>query len=903
MNKVLEDKRAYHEAHGKRLGLPAFTDAPSTLDLDKHLGAVAGQAFQDMEHRPRDPEVRAAYAALKAETKAQYDHLVQRGARFTPWTKPGQPYSSSKDMQADVVNNRHLYYFPSSRGFGGQGDIDEFGDHPLMDPVPGMPGVVHNDLFRAVHDWFAHAMHGHQFGPKGELRAWHEHARMFSPLARKALTTETHGQNSWVNFGKHLRGDEGPLDKPYADQKAGLLPEHAHPKVKLARPKKAQPHPEEQGFTGTIWKQWQAWRKHLADNERRGRPDVYEGAPPIMDDNARLAFADWLAERGDPREPVVRGHKEKTLVHSGGRVVPSNIRDFRPHPMSEYGASGYDHAPHSHSPGGALAVATGHVWDFAKDLIHPGDTYESFTPYDRVGPKHLPSVVWRHAGVTTSRSGSDVQPRFREHPVMFHAPVTVEQYMQIADTMEPKKRAEWHAFAKHHGWVKDSPVKLARLTASAPRPKPTWGGDIIHHHVLTDEAGKTVAHVAIHPRNEGKHLRVEWIGRSPMGEYHDYEKDPNTLGREAMRTALRSVLVHYPNAEFISGKRISGARTGTEQEGESVVVPINRLKLSRPEANPEGWRNGGHGYWIDPEGNDHHVGNLTHSQWFAARHPEHGPIAALDDKLGGNPEHNWPAGWHHVSVSGNKAYAAGFGPLMRDQKEKLGLIAIRHRAREAEHTDQSSGTVRPVKLARATAAVTGLGAANRQEGSDNHAKRLELARAVLREAGLRGKVASVLAHGASGSRPSVAVTLAHTSGDQHALYAAAWIGLMTQQPSVTVFHPGEGEDTLHVVQSPHPVAHVSDYLRKIGVRQFVTEPSGTGTKAYMINPDQDHALITRGLDGSHSSYDGRADRIGAGSGAGPAAGGGSAGTSTADAAAARAGYRTVIRDAERAAGA
>ena len=30
--------------------------------------------------------------------------------------------------------------------------------------------------------------------------AWNVHARMFSPLARRAMTTETRGQNSYVNF-------------------------------------------------------------------------------------------------------------------------------------------------------------------------------------------------------------------------------------------------------------------------------------------------------------------------------------------------------------------------------------------------------------------------------------------------------------------------------------------------------------------------------------------------------------------------------------------------------------------------------------------------------------------------------------------------------------------------------
>ena len=60
---------------------------------------------------------------------------------------------------------------------------------------------------------------------------------MYSPLARRAMTTETRGQNSWVNFGPQMRnedgtlkkkGDEGYLDpkqREFAPQKMALFPE------------------------------------------------------------------------------------------------------------------------------------------------------------------------------------------------------------------------------------------------------------------------------------------------------------------------------------------------------------------------------------------------------------------------------------------------------------------------------------------------------------------------------------------------------------------------------------------------------------------------------------------------------------------------------------------------------
>ena len=94
-----------------------------------------------------------------------------------------------------------------------------------------------NDLFRAVHDYYGHTELGNGFGVIGEEMAWQNHSRMFSPNARRAMTTETRGQNSWVNFNKNLRNPDGtmpkkgdnnyvsPKERPFADQKIGLLPD------------------------------------------------------------------------------------------------------------------------------------------------------------------------------------------------------------------------------------------------------------------------------------------------------------------------------------------------------------------------------------------------------------------------------------------------------------------------------------------------------------------------------------------------------------------------------------------------------------------------------------------------------------------------------------------------------
>ena len=70
---------------------------------------------------------------------------------------------------------------------------------------------------------------------------------MFSPEARKAMTTETRGQNSWVNFGRHNYDAAGnyknipAAKRPYAQQKVALLPEEFWGMKTKTKEAKAEP--------------------------------------------------------------------------------------------------------------------------------------------------------------------------------------------------------------------------------------------------------------------------------------------------------------------------------------------------------------------------------------------------------------------------------------------------------------------------------------------------------------------------------------------------------------------------------------------------------------------------------------------------------------------------------------
>lgn len=153
-----------------------------------------------------------------------------------------EPYKNSSEMIDDVRNNKHLYVLSTESDFGQNKITDaQREENPLLKDsgtkdINGNTLLI-NDVFRGVHDFFGHTERGNSFGPIGEENAWDVHARMYTPEARRAMTTETRGQNSWVNFGPHMRnaegnllskGENGYLDitkRPFAEQKIGLLPE------------------------------------------------------------------------------------------------------------------------------------------------------------------------------------------------------------------------------------------------------------------------------------------------------------------------------------------------------------------------------------------------------------------------------------------------------------------------------------------------------------------------------------------------------------------------------------------------------------------------------------------------------------------------------------------------------
>jgi hypothetical protein len=204
-------------------------DIPA-VKLNPEHGRTIADAYHNMKHDPSHPEVKASYDALINETKQQYKDLLQQGYKFTRITDPDfRPYKNSKEMHADIENNKHLYYYPTSMGFGSEDSIPH--DHPMLAPTEFTSHdgeqMAANDVFRQVHDINGHFLGGKTtFSPTGEHQSYLQHKKMYSNLAGKALATETMGQNSWVWAGPHGEHNrKNPANTIYAPQRAGLLPD------------------------------------------------------------------------------------------------------------------------------------------------------------------------------------------------------------------------------------------------------------------------------------------------------------------------------------------------------------------------------------------------------------------------------------------------------------------------------------------------------------------------------------------------------------------------------------------------------------------------------------------------------------------------------------------------------
>ena len=251
---------AVADQYAQENGIP-FKRQAEYVTVDEDRAIRISEAYEAMADDPQNPKVKEAYQNLINQTMAQYKALADAGYKF--WFMDlnipsnaeyaSTPFNAIRDLRA----NKEMGVFPTTDGYG-DGGLTELNveKNPLLAdtgiqwPVGGLDGemktVLANDLFRAVHDAFGHGLEGSGFRARGEENAWQAHVRLFTGSAIAAMTSETRGQNSWLNYGPN--GEQNRTasvdDTVFAEQKIGLMPSWTWTEGKAADMKSA-PKPKQ----------------------------------------------------------------------------------------------------------------------------------------------------------------------------------------------------------------------------------------------------------------------------------------------------------------------------------------------------------------------------------------------------------------------------------------------------------------------------------------------------------------------------------------------------------------------------------------------------------------------------------------------------------------------------------
>lgn len=323
------------------------------------------QAYDEMPHTPNDSRVKRAYDALIDETMGQYRALKNSGYEFE-FIKPGEadPYGPSPALgYIDLRDRGHMFVFPTESGFGTLNDIS---DNPLLKRV-GRVGdldqATANDAFRIVHDMFGHHGPGNPFfRHKGEERAWLNHRGMYSPEALPAMTSETRGQNSWLNFGPYGERNRNAsgADTIYADQKIGRLPEFAWDEFQRGgvvqgyqsrgrvTSKPVKRHVEFQAFDdlfgGELSKAGEMVRKHTEKTGKEGGsfgneffhvPLIRGGQNWVDFDGGPYSFGQFVGQSEQQNMPFFSVHSHPLMSVLGKPLGPRQAARImqQPHPQ------------------------------------------------------------------------------------------------------------------------------------------------------------------------------------------------------------------------------------------------------------------------------------------------------------------------------------------------------------------------------------------------------------------------------------------------------------------------------------------------------------------------------------------------------------------------------------------
>ena len=183
--KELQTKIAKLYPHLQDVYSPTYEEGELERSIFDSYKERFPQLIEEFKIKDYEDLVKKSYEQLIKEIDIQYKTLPIKVEFHTG----DKNYENSSEMFDDVVNYNHMWVF-----LGGE-------DHPALGQrTMDFNGLTANDKFRAIHDYYGHVVGGFEFGKNGEENAWIEHSKMLSPLSQWALSTESRGQNSYVNY-------------------------------------------------------------------------------------------------------------------------------------------------------------------------------------------------------------------------------------------------------------------------------------------------------------------------------------------------------------------------------------------------------------------------------------------------------------------------------------------------------------------------------------------------------------------------------------------------------------------------------------------------------------------------------------------------------------------------------
>lgn len=189
--------------------LPSRTPAP---DYNKEPSYDIALQYEKAESFfPREGIIYDSYQCFIQEIVEQYELIM----KFIQCIPSIEQYDSSDSMRDDL-HNGVLRYLPTEETWDKEDILLGYYMYDSVETANGL--MIANDVFRIVHDVFAHSA-GFSFNSYGEYFAWWVHRDSLQPLGRYALFCETRAQNNWTNFlpqHAQLHPAERPFPRPKA---------------------------------------------------------------------------------------------------------------------------------------------------------------------------------------------------------------------------------------------------------------------------------------------------------------------------------------------------------------------------------------------------------------------------------------------------------------------------------------------------------------------------------------------------------------------------------------------------------------------------------------------------------------------------------------------------------------